>query len=229
VTQARIDHLVVVAQTLEQGVQWCERTLGVTPGPGGKHPLMGTHNRLLRIATVDYPRAYLEIIAPDPDADPQARGPGRRWFDMDDGKLLQTVQREGPRLVHFVANVPDIGAATSAWAGRGIDRGEALRASRMTPKGLLQWRITVREDGRRLFNGCLPTLIEWEEIHPAAGMGDSGLALQSLQVTHADAPLLRDAFEAVGLHGVGLAQGPANLCATLLTPKGRVKLESGGI
>jgi hypothetical protein len=37
---------VVVAASLEQGVQWCERVLGITPGPGGEHALMGTHNRL---------------------------------------------------------------------------------------------------------------------------------------------------------------------------------------
>jgi hypothetical protein len=46
-----VDHLVIAAASLEEGVAWCEATLGVTPGPGGEHPLMGTHNRLLRIAT----------------------------------------------------------------------------------------------------------------------------------------------------------------------------------
>lgn len=28
-----LDHLVVAAASLAQGVQWCETTLGVTPGP----------------------------------------------------------------------------------------------------------------------------------------------------------------------------------------------------
>ncbi len=39
-------------------------TLGIAPGPGGVHPFMGTHNRLLRLG----PRLYLELIAIDPDA-----------------------------------------------------------------------------------------------------------------------------------------------------------------
>ena len=43
------DHLVVAARTLEEGAAWVEARLGVAPVPGGKHPTMGTHNRLLRI------------------------------------------------------------------------------------------------------------------------------------------------------------------------------------
>ena len=31
----QLDHLVVGAASLAQGVAWCENTLGVTPGPGG--------------------------------------------------------------------------------------------------------------------------------------------------------------------------------------------------
>lgn len=46
---AKLDHLVIMANSLDDGVDWCEATLGVTPGPGGEHPLMGTHNRLLRM------------------------------------------------------------------------------------------------------------------------------------------------------------------------------------
>ena len=46
---ATLDHLVVLAPSLASGVAWAEATLGVTPGPGGEHSLMGTHNRLLRL------------------------------------------------------------------------------------------------------------------------------------------------------------------------------------
>ena len=57
-----LDHLVVAAATLAEGVAWCERTLGVTPGPGGRHPLFGTHNRLLKIESEAFALAYLDII-----------------------------------------------------------------------------------------------------------------------------------------------------------------------
>lgn len=225
---ARLDHLVVVAPSLEAGVAWCEATLGVTPGPGGDHPLMGTHNRLMRIATVDYPRAYFEIIAINPVApSPVPKRPGR-WFDMDSPALKARVAAHGPQLVHFVANVPDMAGALAALAAQGLDRGPALPASRMTPRGLLQWRITVRDDGQRLLDGTLPTLIEWGDTHPIGGMAESGVTLQSLCVSHPQAGALRAAYAAIGLQGVAVREGPANIVATLATPRGPVVLESNG-
>lgn len=223
---ARLDHLVIGAATLDEGVAWAEATLGVTPAAGGEHPLMGTHNRLLRIATVDYPRAYLETIAVQPGKQPRQ---GRRWFDLDDEAVRDTLRRHGPRLLHFVANVPDMREALAALKAAGIENGEALRASRMTPRGLLEWQITVRPDGRRLLAGGLPTLIEWGATHPAAGMAESGVTLQSLVASHPMAPELRAAYEAIGLTGVQAKEAPASLCAVLDTPRGRVKLDSQGL
>lgn len=229
VTSARLDHLVIAAATLEEGVAWCERTLGITPGPGGEHPLMGTHNRLFRIATVDYPRAYAEIIAINPASPQPVPARAGRWFDMDDPALQARVAQDGPQLVHFVANVADVAAALASWATQGIDRGPALAASRNTPRGLLQWRITVRDDGQRLFAGALPTLIEWGSAHPANAMPESGITLQSLSACHPDASALRAAHSAIGLQGVTVESGLPNLVATLRTPRGVVTLESKGI
>src|ERR1700733_543427 len=112
--QTRLDHLVIAARTLEEGGRWCEATFGVAPGPGGAHPQMGTHNRLMKIATADLPRIYLEIIAIDPAAR-SARSAGQhRWFDLDDAALRATLARDGPRLVHFVAEVSAIDDAVHA-------------------------------------------------------------------------------------------------------------------
>ena len=38
-TFVAVDHLVIAAATLDEGVAWCEATLGVTPGPGGRHAI----------------------------------------------------------------------------------------------------------------------------------------------------------------------------------------------
>jgi hypothetical protein len=220
---ARIDHLVVGAASLEEGAAWCEATLGVPPGAGGEHPLMGTHNRLLRIATVDFPRAYFEIIAVQPGRPAQR---AHRWFDLDDEALRDRLRRGGPRLLHFVASVPDVQAAVGTLGALGIDRGEVIAASRMTPRGELRWRITVRPDGQRLFDGVLPTLIEWGEAHPASGLPESGVTLQALSASHPEAARLREAYGAIGLDRVALSPGPAQLRAVLATPRGRVTLAS---
>jgi hypothetical protein len=223
---ARIDHLVVAAATLEEASAWCEATLGVTPGPGGEHPLMGTHNRLLRIATVNHPRAYFELISIQPGKTPQR---ARRWFDLDDESVRDTIRRDGPRLVHFVASVPDARQAVSALHTLGHDRGEIIRASRMTPRGLLEWQITVREDGQRLMSGTLPTLIQWDGIHPAAGLPESGVTLQALCAYAPQPAELQRAYDALALQGVTVKPGATNLVAVFDTPRGRVKLESGGL
>ncbi len=179
---ARLDHLVIAAASLAEGVAWCEATLGVAPGPGGSHPLMGTHNRLLHIASDAFPSAYAEIIAVEPGRQPSRPGT-HRWFDLDDATLQAGLAQHGPRLIHCVARVPDASAASQALAREEhahIDRGHLLEASRDTAAGRLEWQITVRDDGQRLFYGALPTLIQWGPVHPTDSMPVSGLALRSL-------------------------------------------------
>jgi len=236
VMKTQIDHLVVVAQTLELGVQWCEATLGITPGPGGEQPQYGTHNRLFKIATPANPLAYFEIIAINPGAKRPANASAKRWFDMDDEALQAAVAIE-PRLVHFVANTDDIQAARAALKAQGIDRGPAVHDKRHSRRGLVQWQITVREDGQRLFNGALPSLIQWGKpdaaeplrLHPRNSLPRSGVTLQSITVTHPTAAKLQAAYESIGLTDMTVETGPANISATLHTPKGLVELHSHGI
>ena len=225
---AHIDHLVIAASTLDEGVAWCEQTLGITPGPGGEHPLMGTHNRLFSVASALYPKVYLEIIAIDKGAACARIQGEKRWFDLDNEALQQQLSQSGPQLVHFVASTPLAAPAIQALAASGIDRGDLLQASRMTPHGMLSWKITVRADGQRLMNGTLPTLIEWTGVHPTDNMPASGITLQSLAASQPEAETLQAAYAAIGLHGVTVNQGPANLIASLQTPRGLVTLESRG-
>ena len=228
---AEVDHLVIAARSLAEGVAWCEATLGITPGPGGTHPLMGTHNRLLNVASEAYPKAYAEIIAIEPGKTP-SRPKTRRWFDLDDAALQAALAQHGPRLIHFVARVPDAHAAVQALAREEhahIDRGRVLEASRDTPAGRLEWQITVRDDGQRLFYGALPTLIQWGAVHPTDAMPSSGLALRSLRAAHPRAPALSAALSAVGMEDLQVDAGPPNLVAVLDTPRGIVTLESQGL
>lgn len=228
---AQLDHLVIAAASLDEGVAWCEATLGVAPGPGGAHPLMGTHNRLLNIASDAFPAAYLEIIAIEPGKRP-SRPRTHRWFDLDDAALQAALAQRGPRLIHFVARVPDAQAATRALAHEEhahIDRGHLVAASRDTPAGRLEWQITLRDDGQRLFYGALPTLIQWGPVHPTDAMPKSGLAMRALRAAHPRAPALAAALSAIGMSGMPVDAGPPNLVAVLDTPRGPVTLESKGL
>lgn len=202
---------------------WCEATLGVTPLAGGKHALMGTHNRLLSIASPEFPRAYLEIIAIDPDAP----DPGRaRWFDLDDPRVRKSIQ-QGPRLLHWVARVDAIASALACWQQLGLDAGAVLQASRPTPRGELRWQIAVRNDGRRLLSGVLPLLIEWGDVHPADAMPSSGVQLRSVSVASADGDLALRALNGVGLPGITPHAGHAALTVHLDTPKAKIELSIG--
>ena len=234
--KTQIDHLVVMAASLDQGVQWCEDTLGISPGPGGEHEKYGTHNRLFKIASPQFPLAYFEIIAINPQAVIPKRAPVPRWFDMDDAAVQKAVA-QGPRLIHFVSSTEDVKAARHLLRTQGIERGQVVQASRKSRKGTLNWQITVREDGERLFNGCLPTLIQWGKpeatdplrLHPRNSLPRSGVTLQSLTVSHPSGAKLQAAFDAIGLTDIAIETGPANLVANLQTPKGLVQLQSLGI
>ncbi len=214
-----VDHLVVAAATLAQGVAWCQTTLGITPGPGGQHALMGTHNRLFKVASAAFPDVYFEIIAIDPEAPPPGRA---RWFGLDEPTLQERL-RQQPRLLHMVARSTALQAQRRVLADAGCTPGEVVTAGRDTPQGRLQWQITVRDDGRLGNGGALPTLIQWQGGHPAAAMPASGVTLRALALRGVPSA----AQAALQMRGVEYAPLPgAALCATLATPLGDVTLES---
>jgi hypothetical protein len=217
-----VDHLVVAADSLAQGVAWCEEVLGVTPGPGGRHPLMGTHNRLLKIATPAFPETYLEIIAIDPAAAPPQRV---RWFGLDEPQR-RTFLAQGPRLIHGVARSPQLDLHRFGLIQIGLQPGEPVKAGRDTPQGPLAWQILVRDDGRLLCGGALPTLIQWAGRHPTQAMPDSGVTLSALTLRGVPAR----ARDVLRLRGVAVQEVPAEpaLTAVLQTPRGEVVLSSDG-
>ena len=99
----QLDHFTVAAESLRAGVAHAEAALGVSIPFGGVHPLMGTHNHLLRLGEA----LFLEIIAPDPAAGPLPR---RRWFSLDDPKLRAELA-VSPRLLTWVVATDDIETA----------------------------------------------------------------------------------------------------------------------
>lgn len=208
--RCELDHLVVACKDLDQGAAWLVDRVGVEPQPGGKHPLMGTHNRLLRLGS----GSFLELIAIDPDAPPPARP---RWFGLDDPEL-QARLAESPVLLTWVVRTDRIVEAVT----RVPELGQVQAASR----GMYSWRITIPEDGSLQFGGLLPTVIQWDaDAHPAAALEAKGCELLEVILVHPMSAGLVPMFRALRISGpVDLKPGPKALAALLHTPRGRVQI-----
>jgi len=61
-----LDHVVIGINDLDQGVKEIERITGVRPKADGRDPQLGTHSAVIGLGD----KSFLEIIAPDPKADP---------------------------------------------------------------------------------------------------------------------------------------------------------------
>jgi hypothetical protein len=157
------DHVAIAARNLAEGADWLLARLGVRPEPGGKHPLMGTHNMLLSLG----PGEYLELISIDPNAPAPARP---RWFGLD--------QFDGPpRIAGWVIRPTAFAAPT------GTHVAEASR-------GDLRWRITLPDSGQMPRDGAEPMSIDWDNgAHPSDRLPDHGLRLVALTLPLAILPL----------------------------------------
>jgi len=209
---AELDHLVVGAATLTAGIAFVEQLTGVPPVPGGKHATMGTHNALVRLGE----RAYIEIIAIDPEA---AKPAHPRWFDLDDVALKGELA-ERPRLITWAARTNDIERASAACP-------MALGTIRPLERGDFRWRLTVPDDGRRPGKGVVPALIQWDvPAHPADRLPSSGLSLVQFGATHSDPAPVRAALAALGLEqALSVSYDrDTRLLAMLRTPRGTIAL-----
>jgi hypothetical protein len=180
---SRIDHIAITAPSLETGVEYIRRSLGVVPQAGGEHPRMGTHNRLLKLGE----KCYLEVIAINPNA-PGANRP--RWFQLDHPDPSRPI-----RLATWIARTDDI---TAAAAASPIPLGEIEPMSR----GELNWLITIPSDGSLPLQGIAPALIQWPAgIHPAAALPESRCSLVRLEGFHPEAEKVAGMLDAIGFEG----------------------------
>ncbi len=142
-----LDHIVVAAETLEDGREYVEDLLGVTLQDGGKHPLMGTHNLLLGLDG----GLYLEVIAIDPKAPKPDRN---RWFGLDafDGR---------PRLTNWVGRSDDIAGDMEKAFGKGVSPTALAR-------GDLRWQMSVIDEPQTPFGGLAPMMLDWGDGPKAA-------------------------------------------------------------
>jgi hypothetical protein len=207
-----VDHLVVAARNLDEGAAWVESRLGAVTSAGGKHALMGTHNRLLSLGE----GRYLELIAIDPEAPP----PGRpRWFDLDAAPMQVRLARS-PALIHWAVRTDDIAAAIAATASGNAQILEMTRSG-------LRWKIGVPASGRLAQSGIAPTVLEWEGGHPSEMLPESGCRLEQLILMHPQAKHTLASLRHAGLAAeepVEARESGLGLQVRIRTPRGIVAL-----
>lgn len=200
---SRLDHITIVASSLEAGSAYVKAALGVAPGPGREHPSMATHNLLLALGS----SVYLEVIAANPAAAPISRA---RWFGIDDVPDGAT-----PRLAAWVASTNDIVGATVPVIGQV----ETMYRDSHT------WRMAFRSDGTLALDGAVPLLIQRAaNADPVAALPTSPLQFKSLHIVHPAPEELLALFATMDLAAtprVTVAQGAVcTLVAEIQTPSG---------
>ena len=203
-----LDHLVYATPDVAASIEEMEQLFGVRAAIGGRHPGWGTKNALLALG----PKAYLEILGPDPDQ-PEPKQP----------RLLGIDTMSKPRLVSWVARTDDVQSVIDKAKGQGLDLGDLLEKSRKKPDGsVLKWTMTDPTKNRK--DGIIPYFINWgDSAHPAE-TSPGGCSLIKLEVFHPDAERVNELLRDLGID-LQAGMGPVALKATIESPKGQIILE----
>jgi Glyoxalase-like domain len=201
-----LDHIIVGARDLEEGIAYLEKLSGYRAAYGGAHPGRGTCNALLKLGH----QSYLEILAPDPQQSVLA------WH-----KALPTL--EEPCLVGWALRAAHINGTAPRKPGSNLIG--PIPGSRTLPNGdTLRWTLLLREDDRA---GILPFFIEWDphSKHPSDN-APGGCLILDLQRT---GQLVETSPPRPGLHIKKDASKPVQLHATIAGQLGEFVLTSRSV
>lgn len=168
-----LDHITVIAPSLEEGVSHVQDRLDLEVPFGTRHDYMGTHNHRLQLGD----RVYLEIVALDPDG----TAPGRsRWFGLDDQKAVRSDWDQGRRLRGWVASTDALNMVVSTH--RAVF-GEEVSLPVTKP----EFGFSIPVDGSLPLDGAAPSLIDHRgNLTSMAEIPDMGARLRSMTLEHPD-------------------------------------------
>lgn len=167
----QLDHLTVVAPDLAEGVAHVRGCLDLDVPFGQRHLYMGTHNHLLQLGD----GVYLEIVARDPAAAPQAH---RRWFGIDDQRQVRADWDEGRRLKGWVARTDAIDAVLAG-------RENVLGRKVALPQDAPAFDFAIPDGGSLPLDGILPSIIDRRgRPRSMATIADLGARLTSFTLAH---------------------------------------------
>ena len=207
-----LDHVTLGTSSLDVGAASIRSVLGIEIPPGGKHPDMSTHNRVVNVGDA----CFLELIAIDPDA---PAVPHKRWFGLDDPGVIARIAT-APRGVGWVVRTD---ALDRHIAASPVELGEARRMSR----GERTWRLTVPAAGAMPYDGLVPAFIEWSPgPHPSSGMQFLGPTLEAIEMRHPQADAVRGVLQRLGVLDLVGSLAPAaapSLAFRFRLPDGSVR------
>jgi len=201
-----VDHLLLGAADLNQGLVLVKEKTGLSPVIGGSHPGVGTRNALLSLGS----RQYLEIIAPDP---------AQQVF------MYQTDLRElqEPRLITWAAATRDIGTTAQRARHAGLEVIGPRDGSRKKPDGeVLHWKtLGIKNSFTSSAVAPIPFFIQWGEgvQHPSQDAATS-CRLESLEFVHPESAQVAEMLRKLGIKAKVKPGQEARLTATLRTPEG---------
>jgi hypothetical protein len=210
--QSTIDHIVIGAADLEKATKRIEQFIKADFSSGGKHPLMATHNRLIKLQN----SIYMEVISIDPSVTmPQSSGHKKRWFSLDSQSTKRRLSL-APQPLCWVAAVDNVEQAVSHC---GYNPGKIIEVTRDD----LRWRLTVPENGKLSFDGVLPILIEWPNgINPAERMPESNVCLQHLTLFHSNPKKIKGILSKLNILGpINIELGEPRIQFSFKTASGK--------
>ena len=191
-----VDHLVIAVRDLDDAAHELERSVGVAATSGGRHPTLGTQNRLAWLGDT-----YLELVSiADRDVAESS------WLGVPTMAALE----RGGGLATWAIATDSIVADVAAFRAKGAGFGNPTPGERERPDGaVVRWRLAM---GGRLGPAEPPFLIEHDpfsaewtegdraargaELHPIGGP----VWLEVLELPIPDLPTAIQAFaRAAGL------------------------------
>ncbi len=207
-----LDHLLIGAPTLEEGIAWLREKTGVQAAVGGSHPGLGTWNALASLG----PRQYIEIIAPDPAQ------PGVPTFYAPSLRDLKT-----PRVAAWAAAATSLASRFGTNLPPGFVCETPRSGSRVRPDGTrLAWTLAFpRLIARGTLGGVLPFFIDWAATEHHPGQTSSpGLTLRGFAIEHPEPGDVLDGLRALGLDAPVHEAVNARIRVEVLGPSGSIVL-----
>lgn len=149
-----VDHVLLPVEDLDEGAQRLRDRFGLESIAGGRHPNVGTANRIVPLGS-----QYLELIAIVDPEEAAASLLGRR---------VARALKDGTTFVAWALRTQDLDALRRKLQGAGWDLPPMIQGSRNRPDGeMLSWRTQYVDSSP--VPVAIPFVIEWripKGLHP---------------------------------------------------------------